>query len=139
MFAESLEKHSAAKKVYIMNRLASLHAARQRRVMRVRKSIRPSSRLRMSVHLTCRHVYVQLIDDCAGSTVISANSCEPDIAKLFQSSGSSTEAATIVGRVVAERALEFGVGGVVFDRGGRRFHGRLAALADSARKCGLMF
>lgn len=121
-----------------MNRRTSLEAARHRRVHRVRGRLDARGRLRLTVHATGRHIYSQLIDDDAGITIVSANSCEPEISRLI-TSGGNVEAASIVGRVLSERAMVAGVRLVLFDRGGRRFHGRLAALAVSARIGGLLF
>lgn len=121
-----------------MNNRASLAAARHRRVHRVRRRLVSGGRLRLSVHATGRHIYTQLIDDEAGFTIVAANSCEPEIARLMESGG-NVEAASVVGRVLAERALTAGVSRVLFDRGVRRYHGRIAAVAMSARCAGLLF
>ena len=121
-----------------MNRRISLAAARHRRVGRVRSGLTSGRRLRLSVHATGRHIYTQLIDDTVGMTIVSANSCEPVVCSMF-SSGGNVEAASVVGRILAERAIAAGVSHILFDRGGRRFHGRIAAIADSARKSGLLF
>ena len=120
-----------------MNRRISLANARHRRVCRVRSGL-GSGRLRLSVHATGRHIYTQLIDDNAGMTIVSASSCEPSVSSMFES-GSNVAAASVVGRVLAERAIAVGISEILFDRGGRRFHGRIAAVADSARRCGLVF
>lgn len=121
-----------------MNRRISLVAARLRRVRRVRSNLASGRRLRLSVHTTGRHIYTQVIDDLAGITIVSANSCEPAVFRLFRSGG-NVEAASVVGRILAERAIAAGVSNILFDRGGRRFHGRIAAIADTARRCGLLF
>lgn len=121
-----------------MNRRISLAAARHRRVRRVRSGLSTGHRLRLSVHVTGRHIYTQLIDDNAGITIVSANSCELAVSSMF-GSGGNVEAASVVGRVLAERAVAVGIIQILFDRGGRRFHGRIAAVADSARKGGLRF
>ena len=121
-----------------MNRRISLAAARHRRVRRVRSGLGVGHRLRLSVHATGRHIYAQLIDDNAGITIVSANSCESIVSSMF-ASGGNVEAASVVGRVLAERAVAAGFTQVLFDRGGRRFHGRIAAVAESARIGGLLF
>jgi len=139
-YGASLVKRSVVKLVghKYMNRRISLAVARQRRVRRVRSALGAGRRPRLSVHATGRHIYTQLIDDSAGTTIVSANSCEPVLSSMF-ASGGNVDAASIVGRILAERAIEAGISHILFDRGGRRFHGRIAAVADSARKSGLLF
>ena len=83
-----------------------------------------------------RHVFVQVVDDYAGHTLASASTMEAD---LRGSDGDKTAKAREVGRLVATRAKDAGVETVVFDRGGNRYHGRIAALADGAREGGLAF
>jgi large subunit ribosomal protein L18 len=85
-----------------------------------------------------RHIYAQIIDDVAGATLVSANTVEASIAGPG-GVGSDQEAARKVGRLIAERAAGAGIAQVVFDRGGLRYHGRIAALADAAREAGLDF
>jgi large subunit ribosomal protein L18 len=81
-----------------------------------------------------RHIVAQVIDDRAGTTLVSASTVEPS---LRASATGNAAAATAVGRLVAERALAAGITKVVFDRGGARYHGRVAALAAAAREAGL--
>ena len=121
-----------------MNKIVAKFRAQRRRILRVRSKLSRQKVVRLTVHSTGRHIYAQIIDDNAGVTVASANSCESEVAKLIKSGG-NVEAASLVGRKVAERALAVGVSIVVFDRGGRRYHGRIAAVADSARNVGLFF
>ena len=110
--------------------------ARRRRHVRVRKTIRGSSaRPRLAVYRSNRHIYAQIIDDDAGATIAAASSREA----ALRDKTLSVETATEVGKLVASRAVEAGVGPVVFDRGGFPFHGRVKALADAARKAGLEF
>ena len=110
--------------------------ARQRRHRRVRKSVRGSeSRPRLAVFRSARHISAQVIDDQSGRTVAAASSVQAGVAD----GATGGVAATEVGRVVAERAREAGVTSVVFDRGGYKYHGRVAALADAAREAGLEF
>lgn len=110
---------------------------RERRRMGLRKTIRGTpDRPRLAVFRSPRHIYVQVIDDLAGRTLAAASSQDVDLAG--KSSGNS-DAATMVGRVVAERAIKAGVAKVVFDRGGYLYHGRVKALADAARAAGLSF
>jgi large subunit ribosomal protein L18 len=88
------------------------------------------------VHRSGRHIYAQIIDDAAGKTVASASTLEKD---ARAKAGATVDAATNVGKTVAERAKKVGVTKVVFDRGGFLFHGRVKALAEGAREAGLEF
>lgn len=112
----------------------------ERRKRRTRYALKQSNaaRARLSVFRSSKHIYAQIIDDVSGRTVASASSIDkslrPDLKK-----GWDTEAATAVGKLVAERAKEAGVDAVVFDRGGYRYHGRVKAVADAAREAGLQF
>ena len=108
---------------------------RLRRRRRVRARIRGSAeRPRLSVYRSNRGVFAQLIDDDAGRTVASASWTEPELRKL-----DSMEQAKRAGQLIAERAKSVGVETCVFDRGGYRFHGRVAAIAEGAREGGLKF
>jgi large subunit ribosomal protein L18 len=110
-------------------------AARGRRHLRVRKKVNGTpSRPRLVVSRSARHIYVQVVDDIAGKTLASASTMEAD---LRASTGDKTSKAKKVGELVAERAKAAGVEAVVFDRGGNRYHGRVAAIADGAREGGL--
>ena len=112
------------------------HEARLRRHRRVRKKVHGTSeRPRLAVFRSNRHLIVQVIDDRAGRTLAYASTLEPDLRAA--GSTSSIEAATSVGRLVAERAQAAGVTKVVYDRGGFLYHGRIAAVADAARAAGL--
>jgi len=109
--------------------------ARQRRHRRVRKRVRGTAeRPRLAVFRSNRHVTAQVIDDVAGRTLAAASTVEAD---LRGDATGNREAATKVGRLVAERAQAAGIDKVVFDRGGFRYHGRVAAVADAAREAGL--
>ena len=112
----------------------SLFARRRRRV---RTSIKANSggRVRLSVHRSGRHIYAQIIDDAAGRTVASAST----LIKGEKSIGANIEAAVMVGKDIAAKAMSVGITAVVFDRGGFLFHGRVKALADAARESGLEF
>jgi len=113
-------------------------AARSRRHRRGRKKIiGTTERPRLAVFRSNRHISVQAIDDSRGVTLAAASSYEADV-RANGSTGSAVAAAQ-VGRIVAERAKEAGISTVVFDRGGNRYHGRVAALADAARSAGLEF
>jgi large subunit ribosomal protein L18 len=110
---------------------------RTRRHARVRKSVTGTAeRPRLAVFRSNRHVVAQVIDDRAGVTVAAASTLETD---LRGGATSNQEAAAKVGTLVAERAKAAGVDTVVFDRGGFRYQGRVAALADAAREAGLEF
>jgi large subunit ribosomal protein L18 len=109
---------------------------RKRRHDRVRRTVvGTAARPRLAVFRSNRHIVAQVIDDSAGTTLAAASSLEADL----RSAGSGRDAAARVGTLVAERAKDAGVGPVVFDRGGNRYHGRIAALADAAREAGLEF
>ena len=110
---------------------------RMRRHRRVRKKVTGTGeRPRLAVYRSNRHVVAQVIDDETGRTVAAASSVEQELRDA--NTGNKTGAA-VVGRLVAERAKAAGVSRVVFDRGGFRYHGRVAALADAARQAGLEF
>ena len=108
----------------------SLFERRRRRVRTALRS-RAGDRPRLSVHRTGRHIYAQIIDDAQGRTVASANT--------LGGKGIDVDAATRVGKELAEAAKKVGVTAVVFDRGGFLFHGRVKALAEAAREGGLEF
>lgn len=109
--------------------------ARARRHARLRKKVvGTAERPRLVVNRSSRHVFVQLVDDGAGHTVASASTLEADL-RGFE--GDKTAKARKVGELVAERAKAAGVTDVVFDRGGNRYAGRVAAIADGAREGGL--
>jgi large subunit ribosomal protein L18 len=114
------------------------HAARQRRQRRVRKKVSGTAqRPRLAVFRSNRHISVQLIDDVAGVTLAAASTYEPELREA--GSTGAKGAASEVGKLIAERSKAAGVSTVVFDRGGNRYHGRVAALADAAREAGLEF
>jgi len=113
----------------------SKSAARSRRHARLRKKVVGSAeRPRLVVSRSSRHVFVQVIDDAKGHTVASASTLETE---LRASDADKTAKARKVGELVAERAKAAGVEAVVFDRGGNRYAGRVAAIADGAREGGL--
>ncbi len=95
-------------------------------------------RPRLCVYKSLHHMHAQIIDDIAGHTLVSASTTEPALRESLKSTG-NIEAAKAVGKLIAQRALEKGIQQVVFDRGGFLYHGRVAALADSARETGLKF
>jgi large subunit ribosomal protein L18 len=111
--------------------------ARLRRQARGRKRIHGTAeRPRLVVTRSARHITVQVVDDLRGATLAYASSMEADVRTA---GGDKTNQAKRVGELVAERAKAAGVEGVVFDRAGNKYHGRIAALADAAREGGLQF
>jgi large subunit ribosomal protein L18 len=111
--------------------------ARSRRHYRVRKKVVGTpDRPRLAVFRSNKHITAQVIDDVRGHTLAAASTTEAD---LRSGATGNKSAAVAVGRLVAERAVAAGVTRVVFDRGGFLYHGRVAALADSAREAGLEF
>ena len=113
----------------------SKSAARDRRHARLRKKIEGTAlRPRLVVTRSARHVFVQLVDDSQGVTVASASTLESDM-RTF--AGDKTAKARKVGELVAERAKKVGIEAVVFDRGGNKYAGRVAAIAEGAREAGL--
>ncbi len=112
-------------------------ASRLRRQVRGRKRVTGSAqRPRLVVTRSARHISAQVVDDLAGRTLASASSMEGDLRGL---DGDKSAKAKRVGELVAERAKAAGIDGVVFDRAGNKYHGRVAALADGAREGGLAF
>jgi large subunit ribosomal protein L18 len=111
-------------------------ARRQRRVRG--KVSGTDARPRLRVTRSNAHIYAQVIDDVAGVTIASASTLDAEV-KTTIKLGSNIAAAKVVGEVVGKRALDKGVTEVVFDRGGRLYHGRVKALADGAREAGLTF
>jgi large subunit ribosomal protein L18 len=105
---------------------------------RIRKKILGTSeRPRLNVYRSLNHIYVQLIDDVEGNTVVFAHSAEGK--KGERRTGGNVASAKAVGKLIAERAKAKGISKVVFDRGGYIYHGRVKALADAAREAGLQF
>jgi large subunit ribosomal protein L18 len=112
-------------------------ASRLRRQIRVRKKINGTAdRPRLVVTKSAKHLFVQVIDDVAGTTLVSASTMEAD---LRGAEANKTDKAKTVGGLIADRAKAAGIDSVVFDRAGNKYHGRIAALADAAREGGLGF
>ena len=112
---------------------------REIRHARLRKNVSGTAeKPRMAVFHSLNHIYVQFIDDEAGHTLAAASSLEPAI-KGGLTGTCNMDAARVIGKAAAERALAKGLTSVVFDRGGHMFHGKVKALADSAREAGLKF
>jgi len=120
--------------------MASRKEVLQRRAMRVRRQIRMAAngRLRLSVYRSNQNIYAQLIDDVHGYTVAAASTLDKDVRKSLKS-GAGCDAASVVGRLIAERVVKVGIKEVVFDRGPYIYHGRIKALAEAAREGGLNF
>ena len=122
--------------------MTKIRTNKGRRVMRHarvrRKIVGTPDRPRLSVYRSLNHVYAQVIDDSQGTTLASASSLESAV-KTQQNDRSKVDVAVLVGDLISERAKEKGIGTVVFDRGGYKYHGRVKALADAARKGGLVF
>ncbi|WP_061295245.1 MULTISPECIES: 50S ribosomal protein L18 [Herbidospora] len=119
-------KHSAARAI-----------SRARRHRRVRKNVVGTlERPRLVVNRSARHLFVQIVDDGKGHTIVSASTMDAQLRSL---EADKTEKAKKVGELLAQRAKDAGITAVVFDRGGNRYAGRIAALADSAREGGLSF
>lgn len=119
-------------------RARSKREARQRRHARIRKRVRGTPRRpRLSVYRSNRHIYAQLIDDRAGRTLAAASTLDDQVDDDHEDG--KTGQARQVGRLIAERGQAEGIGACVFDRGGNRYAGRIAALADAAREAGLEF
>lgn len=117
----------------------SRYEIRRRIHARIRKKLSGTAeRPRLAVFRSNRHIYAQLIDDLSGVTLASAGSTEPE-AKKSLPHGGNVDAAKVVGRTIAERAKEKGLEAVIFSRGGHLYHGRVRALAESAREAGLKF
>jgi large subunit ribosomal protein L18 len=115
------------------------HQALKRRQRRVRAKIHGTAdRPRLHVFRSLENIFVQVINDDAGHTMVSASTIDTDVAPQVDGK-SKTEAARIVGQVVAQRAKNAGINKVIFDRSGYQYHGRVAAVADGAREAGLEF
>ena len=112
----------------------------EKRKARVRTALKAAAngKMRLSVFRSSKNIYAQIIDDIKGATIASASTLDKEVRANITKS-SDIEAAKYVGKVVAERAIKNGVSEVVFDRGGYAYHGRVKALADSAREAGLKF
>jgi large subunit ribosomal protein L18 len=118
--------------------MADTKALFARRQRRARYALRKAAngRPRLSIFRSGKHIYAQVIDDRKGVTLAAASSLDE---KLTVKTGANKDAATAVGKLIAERAIAAGVKAVVFDRGGYQYHGRVAALATAAREGGLSF
>ncbi len=112
---------------------------RTRRHLRIRrKVIGTAERPRLSVYRSLKHIYCQIINDIEGRTLVAASTQSPDLRSEIKYGG-NVAAAEIVGKKIAEEAKNKGITKVVFDKGGYKYHGRIKALAEAARKCNLSF
>jgi large subunit ribosomal protein L18 len=122
-----------------VNKQKEIGRQKQRRKFSVRNRLRgDAQRPRMCVFRSSTHVACQLIDDMTGQTLVSASTRDKDVRDQIKYGG-NCDAAKIIGRTVAEKALGAGIKSVRFDRGCYKYHGRVAALADAAREAGLSF
>jgi large subunit ribosomal protein L18 len=113
-------------------------SARIRRATRARKKIAELAAHRLVINRTPRHIYAQLIAPSGSEVLAAASTVEASLKSELKSTGNA-EAAAIVGKAIAERAIEKGIKEVAFDRSGFKYHGRVKALADAAREAGLQF
>ena len=122
-----------------MDKLKAKKAKLERRHRRVRGKVSgTAARPRLCVTRTNAHIYAQVIDDVTGRTIVAAASVDPELKSALKT-GSTVDAARVVGEAIGRRATEAGLTEVVFDRGGRLYHGRVKALAEGARSAGLTF
>lgn len=112
--------------------------ARLRRARKTRAKIAELKSVRLSVHRTNCHIYAQVISACGSKVLAAASSLETDVRKDL-ANGGNVGAATVIGKLIAERALKAGIEQVAFDRSGFQYHGRIKALAEAAREAGLKF
>ena len=111
---------------------------RLRRARRTRAKIRELAVDRLTIFRTPRHIYAQIIDATGGKVVASASTLDKELRASIKNTGNK-DAATAIGKAIAERAKSAGIEKVAFDRGGFKYHGRVQALADAAREAGLQF
>ncbi|MDP8233964.1 MAG: 50S ribosomal protein L18 [Candidatus Saelkia tenebricola] len=110
-----------------------------KRHRRVRKKVSGTQeRPRLCVHRSLKYIYVQLVNDDTGVTIISTSSASPEIKDKVKS-GKNIEAAKLIGSLIAQKAQALGIKKIVFDRGGYKYHGRIKAVAEAARESGLEF
>jgi large subunit ribosomal protein L18 len=112
--------------------------SRLRRAARARAKLKELEVYRLTVHRTPRHIYAQILSHDSSKVIASASTLDAEVKKDLKATG-NIDAATVVGKIVAERAVKEGVTQVAFDRSGFRYHGRVKALAEAARENGLQF
>ena len=118
---------------------ATPHKLFERRKNRVRRKIKTSGHVRLSVYRSKQHIYAQIIDDEKQVTLVSASTNDKELSGKLKKSTSNIAAAKEVGALIAKRAQAAQIATVVFDRGGYLYHGRVKALGDAARESGLKF
>ncbi|MFT8229815.1 MAG: 50S ribosomal protein L18 [Enterobacterales bacterium] len=116
-----------------MNKIQS----RMRRAKKTRMKLKALSSIRLVVHRTSRHIYAQIIESKKSKVLISASTVEKDILSKISFYTGNKKSASIIGKIIAERALKNGIDKVSFDRSGFKYHGRIKVLAESARSVGL--
>lgn len=122
-----------------MLQIVSKDVARRRIHLRIRTRVSGRAESpRLNVFRSLNHIYAQVVDDSSGHTLISASTRDVEVRKTVKTGG-NIAAAKAVGQVIAQRAVAAGISGVVFDRGGYAYHGRIKALAEAAREAGLKF
>ncbi len=120
--------------------LKNNQAKRIERKVRIKKVIRGNpEKPRLSVYRSLKHIYVQVIDDTTGRTIVSASTLSKDLQALAKDAGNRIAVCKLVGKTAAEKALEKNIKEVVFDRNGFLYHGQIKAVADGAREAGLKF
>ncbi len=118
----------------------SRNTLRKRRHLRARNHLAGCmDRPRLNVFRSNKHIYAQLVDDTEGNTLLAVSTLSEEVASQLKSGGGNVDAARVVGKVIGEKAVANGITKVVFDRGGYKYHGRVAALAAAAREAGLEF
>ncbi len=123
-----------------MERLELKKVRRQRRKYRIRKKIVGTNDVpRLSVYRSLKHIYAQIIDDERGNTLVACSTMDKEVSEAIKDRIRKVEQAKLVGKILAKRALEKGIKRIAFDRNGFLYHGRIRALADSARENGLVF
>jgi len=122
-----------------MQQSVSRNAARRRIHVRIRSRLQGLAQLpRLNVYRSLQHLYVQIVDDARGHTLLAASTLDPEVRQTLKTGG-NVAAAKALGQTLAKRALAAGISRVVFDRGGYAYHGRVKALAEAAREAGLKF
>lgn len=122
-----------------MLQMVSKDVSRRRVHLRIRTRVSGGAQSpRLNVFRSLKHIYAQVVDDVSGHTLVSASTRDKEVRETLKSGG-NVSSARVVGRVLAQRTIAAGIPGVVFDRGGYAYHGRIKALADAARAAGLKF
>ena len=111
--------------------------SRQKRATKARARIYKLGSMRLSVHKTSRHIYAQVFTHDGSKVIASSSTLDSEVRAALGGASGNKQAAAVVGRLIAERALKLGVAQVAFDRSGFKYHGRISALADAAREAGL--